>query len=347
MIQGAGSSGKTDPGALERPRRLGVVGTLVWDRIVQRDPLRAPVEEWGGIAYALEAFASSIPAGWEVFPIIKVGRDLEERAFQFLRGLPGIVIGPGVMTVPEPNNRVELRYHDNDRRTEQLRGGVPPWTWDELSPLLLDCDALYVNFISGFEMELDTAMSLRAGFPGPTYSDLHSLFLGVSDAGFRIPQFLPSWGKWLRCFDAVQVNEDEFDLLGREYGDPWQMAAEVVGPDLKLMAVTLGGGGSAYVAGGGFTADPMGWPGLRRRLAAPGTAVSGRVAAEGPPLIGDPTGCGDVWGATFFSGLLAGLDLEAAMSSANRLAARNVTYRGARGLHHHLSGRLTGAGEAD
>jgi hypothetical protein len=40
-------------------RTLGVVGTLVWDRIHARDGRAAPVEEWGGIAYALAAASAS------------------------------------------------------------------------------------------------------------------------------------------------------------------------------------------------------------------------------------------------------------------------------------------------
>ncbi len=39
-------------------RTLGVVGTLVWDRIVDRDGLAEPVEEWGGIGYALAALSA-------------------------------------------------------------------------------------------------------------------------------------------------------------------------------------------------------------------------------------------------------------------------------------------------
>jgi sugar/nucleoside kinase (ribokinase family) len=316
------------------------VGTLVWDRIIDRDPLRAPVEEWGGMAYALSGFSAALPEGWEVVPIVKVGRDLGERALRFLRSLPRVSVGPGVVLVSEPNNRVELRYQDVHRRTEHLSGGVPPWQWTELAPLLSDCDALYVNFISGMEMGLDTAMAIRTGFHGPTYVDLHSLFLGVSTAGLRVPQLLPSWGKWLRSFDAAQVNEDEFALLGRNHGDPWEMASEVVGPDLKLLAVTLGGEGSAYVAGAGFRPDPGEWPELRRRVAIPGPATSRKIPARSGTVEGDPTGCGDVWGATFFSRLLAGDALDTAMEFANEAAARNVTFRGARGLHLHLSGRL-------
>ena len=65
------------------------------------------------------------------------------------------------------------------------------------------------------------------------------------------------------------------------------------------------------------------------------------MPAEQLPDDGDPTGCGDVWGATFFCRLLAGDPLKTAMLTANRMAARNVQYRGATGLHLHLKGRLS------
>ena len=35
--------------------RVGVIGTFVWDIIYGRDPRSEPVEEWGGITYALSA----------------------------------------------------------------------------------------------------------------------------------------------------------------------------------------------------------------------------------------------------------------------------------------------------
>lgn len=320
-------------------RTLGVVGTLVWDRIIARDGRAVPVEEWGGIAYALSALRAALPDDWSVLPILKVGRDLAEDAFRFLREIPG-VDASAVVVVPEPNNRVELRYVSEERRTERLTGGVTPWTWPELAPVLDLCDALYVNFISGMEMELPSARAIRAGYAGPTYADLHSLFLGIAPTGLRVPRALQGWVDWLRCFDGVQVNEDEFELLGRDTGDPWHLAAEALGPDLKLLAVTLGPKGAAYVAGLDFHPDPFTW---RRpaSLARAGSARSGRVPLEGLPRSGDPTGCGDVWGATFFARLLAGDGLEVAMAAANRQAARNVEHRGARGLFRHLSGRLS------
>ena len=328
------------------PKRLGVVGTLVWDTIRYRDGRREQVEEWGGVAYALSAFDAALPDNWEIVPIVKVGSDLSESAWRFLRSFARFDVETGIRVVPQPNNRVDLVYTGPERRTESLTGGVPPWLWAELGPLAQTCDALYVNFVSGFEMELDTARSLRSVFPGPTYADLHSLFLGVGRSGLRVPQELPSCGAWLRCFDAVQMNAEEFELLGRPTGDPWELAAKMVGPELKLIAVTLGPEGAGYIAGAAFESDPLRWPDTRHRVAAPGPSRSGIAPAEGPELEGDPTGCGDVWGATFLAQLLGGDPLESAMIQANRAAAKNVEHRGASGLHLHLRGRLSTQGDA-
>ncbi len=322
------------------PLRLGAIGTMVWDRIVDRDARSVPVEEWGGISYALEALTASLPESWTLRPLVKVGQDMAEGALSYVRTIPRLEAEPGPLVVPFANPRVELRYQERERRTERIQGGVPPWSWNELQPLLEGTDALYLNFITGFEMGLETAQRLREAYPGPIYADLHSLFLGISSHGTRFLRELPGWGAWFRAFDAVQMNEEEFALMGRSWGDPWKLAAETVGPELKLITVTLGERGAAYVAAPDFRPDPATWPDTRKRLGVMGASRTGRVAPTGDPCEGDPTGCGDVWGATFFARLLSGDSLEQAMSGANHSAARNVEYRGARGLHRHLLGIL-------
>jgi sugar/nucleoside kinase (ribokinase family) len=316
---------------------------MVWDRIHARDGRALPVEEWGGITYALAAAAAARPPGWTVVPIIKVGRDLEERAWRFLRALPGLDLERGIRLVPEANNRVELRYQDRERRCERMSGGVPPWTWPELEPVLAGLDALYINFISGFEFGLDVAQRLRAAFKGPTWADLHSLFLGIDAAGWRSLQPLEARRDWLRCFDMAQVNEEELGMLAHAWGDPWRFAAEVVGVELRLLVITMGARGAAYVASPEFGSGPLSWSTEqgRRPVVAPGaTTRSARMAPLTGPLEGDPTGCGDVWGATCFAALLAGDSLEDAMRRALLAAARNVSHRGATGLYDHLQGRI-------
>ena len=93
------------------------------------------------------------------------------------------------------------------------------------------------------------------------------------------------------------------------------------------------------VASPSFSADPGTWPAARHGVGPVGFGQRGRVSVEAGHVEGDPTGCGDVWGATLFSRLLAGDDLEDAMRTANGYAARNVAHMGARGLTDHLLGR--------
>ena len=312
-------------------KRLGVVGTMVWDRIYRGDPSAASVEEWGGIAYALAGLEAALDEGWEIVPLVRVGRDLASQANAFLRDLTHRAAAARFIEVPQPNNRVTLRYLSAARRTERLTGGVPPWTWEELGPLARDLDALYVNFISGFELSLDTARQLRQGFPGPIYADLHSLLLGITRQGTRVPQALPNLEAWLACFDAVQVNEDELALMG---GDPMELAARAMRGGVGLFVVTLGRRGAVY-----FTHRPYAFA---PRASAPGAGPieTARIPAEDVVDDGDPTGCGDVFGATVVAGLLAGRTVPDALRLANDAAGRNLRHRGATRLHYHLRGAI-------
>ena len=130
MSQGMGLSGRPEEERghhpPSRPRGLGVLGTLVWDRIMARDGWREPVEEWGGLSYALEALSVALPEGWVMRPILKVGEDLLSRALEYLGRSPGSRSHPGVRVVPFQNLRVELNYQDQTRKRERLTGGCSP-----------------------------------------------------------------------------------------------------------------------------------------------------------------------------------------------------------------------------
>jgi hypothetical protein len=340
--------------------KLGVVGSLVWDEIHGRDPAAPPVEEWGGVAYALGGLDASLPDDWEIVPLIKVGRDLAPQAVELLRSLGRVGKEARFVEVPVPNNRVVLYYESADRRCERMAGGVPAWTWPELGPMVRDLDAIYVNFISGFEMCLGTAQALRHGFRGPIYADVHSLFLGMQHDGYRVLRPLPDASSWFACFDAVQVNEDEMRELSP---DPLALSAAVLGAGVSLLVVTLGPKGAAYVAAPGFDGWGRAWHGQARPegAAVPLPGASGKAGDQLPlPVAGghairsalisaprvdtlDPTGCGDVFGAVLCSRLLAGDGVEDAIREANRLAARNAGFRGAGGLSRFLRGELVTA----
>jgi hypothetical protein len=312
-----------------------VIGTMVWDTIYGRDPTAEPVEEWGGIAYALAAIEVALPPDWEIVPLIRVGRDLAPRANAFLATLTRRSAAARFIEVAEPNNRVTIRYTDLTRRAERLSGGVPPWRWDDLGPLVRDLDAIYVNFISGFEMSLETARAVRQGFGGPLYADIHSLLLGVHCDGLRVPRRLPDLEEWFACFDVIQLNEDELALAG---GDPLEVAARAMARNVGLLVVTLGERGAVFFAEPGFAflAPCRGGP------VAPGAVSTARVPAPIVDVL-DPTGCGDVFGGSLVAHLLHGIAVEQAVRAANVAAGRNVRYRGATNLHYHLRGAIVPA----
>jgi hypothetical protein len=321
-----------------RRKRLGVIGSFVWDIIHGRDPLQTPVEDWGGITYALGALDASLPDEWDIVPIMKVGSDLAQRAREFLKSLDRIAPDGAPIEVPQQNNRVNLYYMSEERRCERLTGGVPPWTWLGLKPLLKDLDALHINLISGFELDLEVAQHIRAHFKGPIYCDMHSLLLAVQPDGMRTLQPLPNAPAWFRCFDIVQVNEEEMSMMAP---DPLALAAIAMGSGVSALNVTLGQRGTVYFAAPGFERLSD----LDRGALAPRT---GTLRTELIPAVpardltgGDPTGCGDVWGATYFSRLLAGDDIRSAMHAAGAAAARNVDHRGATGLAQYLRGELS------
>jgi len=332
--------------------RIGILGSLVWDLIYGRDQLAPPVEEWGGIAYALAGLDASLTPDWEIVPLIKVGRDLSAEAQDLLRGLSRLAPGARCAEVTAPNNRVVLHYQSTERRCERMAGGVPGWTWPELGPMVRDLDAIYLNFISGFELCLGTAQALRQGFAGPIYADLHSLFLGMQQDGMRVLQPLPNAPDWFGCFDMVQLNEEEMQQLTP---DPLTLAADALGAGVSLLTVTLGPKGVAYVAAPGFDglADRRaGGQADRRTGRLSGSLAIPTVRPSDHPTVRtalipatnvetlDPTGCGDVFGAAAFARLLAGDSIEAALRHATALAARNAGFRGASGLARHLRGEL-------
>ena len=90
--------------------KVGIIGSLVWDLIYGWDPHAPPVEEWGGIAYALAGLEASLPQDWQIVPLIKVGRDLSREAQQLLNGLSRLAPGGRCVEVTAPNNRVVLHY---------------------------------------------------------------------------------------------------------------------------------------------------------------------------------------------------------------------------------------------
>jgi sugar/nucleoside kinase (ribokinase family) len=124
--------------------------------------------------------------------------------------------------------------------------------------------------------------------------------------------------------------------------DPMALAATALAQGVRCLTVTLGKRGVVYFAAPEFERlEPLDRSASLGAAMGPIRTALIPAAPTNPAGDGDPTGCGDVWGATYFSRLVAGDKFTDAMRAAQLAAARNVEHRGATGLAHYLRGELS------
>ena len=127
--------------------------------------------------------------------------------------------------------------------------------------------------------------------------------------------------------------------------DALALAATALHAGVRCLVVTLSKRGVVYFAAADFERLDAERRSKRRPFESLAADVrpmrTAIVPAERVIDDGDPTGCGDVWGATYFSRLLAGDNFGDAILAAHRAAARNVGHRGASGLADYLRGTIS------
>jgi len=302
-----------------RAHSIAVLGTLTRDTTTYADGSRS--ENLGGTHYALLTLAHLFEGRARIVPIANVGADAFDEIHAAL-DLPGIDRS-ALRQVAAANNHVHLTYHTAEDRDEVLVGLVPP-VGPEHCDAAHDIDWMLVNLTSGRDLELDTLRALRRRTFTALQLDVHSLTLGFAVDGRRVLEKPPNWEAWVACADWVQMNETEAALLGD--GRPVESVARQIlelGP--RGVLITLGGRGCL----GAWHAD-----GATRTL---------RLGAARHPELAYPTGCGDVFGASFAYACLEGAEPDAALRFANAAAgakACHEPYTELRRLREHVGAEL-------
>ena len=297
-------------------KRIAAIGTINRDTI--HTPDGVVTESYGGLLYTVLALASLAEPGTIIYPICNVGEDIWTVAMDLLGRSEQIHV-EGVRKVPTKNNHVTISYDERGNKAEILSGGVPPLQLEDIAPFL-DSDAICLNFISGFELTLQTLQQIRSFTSGvgarravSLLMDFHSLSLGRTAQGRRFFRKPANSEAWIRCVDVVQMNEQEASLLAErelEGEDAWLgFGREVLSLGPKALSITLGEQGSRLVFHG--TSEPM----LEFFPPLPIQAL-------------DTTGCGDVFLAGFALEYLRSHDLRRASRLANHVAGLNCTLRG-------------------
>ena len=213
-----------------RKKRLGVIGTFVWDVIHGRDPRSAPGRGVGRHHVRAERARRGARRRLGDRAAHEGRRAISRRAraSSFAR-CERIAPDAALIDVPYPEQpRRAALLRATSAARERLTGGVPgvELARPQAAARRSDLDALYVNFLSGWELDLETTQLLRQHFRGPIYCDLHLLVLGGAAGRAAHAAAAPERrASGARCFDLLQVNEDELAMMAP---DPMALAATAI-----------------------------------------------------------------------------------------------------------------------
>ncbi len=286
--------------------KYGIVGHLCLDVIHLPDG--SEVQSYGGIFFSLASLANIVDDEDLIYPVFGVGEVDYDKFIERVSIYPNVVID-GIFKFPGFTNRVHLFYQDRQERTECSVHIAKPIEFERIKRLKdLGVDGIFINMISGFDIELETLKSLRKIFDGYIHFDIHSATLGIDEKNIRFRKKIGNWAEWLENVDTVQMNEFEARSIGEEWWDNDMLAKNVLELDVKAMVITRASlGATVYYFDDGFKkAD---------------------VEAYEVQVV-DPTGCGDVFGSAFFYKFSKTKDPLTSTEFANYVAGLNAMIPG-------------------
>ena len=293
--------------------KLALIGNIVMDEIETFDG--KSVSSWGGALYSIAVFQKLLKQGESLLPVTTVGYDVWDELMEFLLDFDRIDTSALSKSLHR-NNKVSLKYVDEQERTEKVNDILPPLDIN-LIEQAMEANAILVNFVSGFEIKYENLKKVRTEYEGTMLMDVHSLMLGIDDEGIRFKKTIPEWREWFSCFDCIQMNSVEAKLITdseKKYDGYIDLAEDLINTGAKVVNITLGQEGSyiAYMHNGRIESanlDPT---------------VTERSV--------DPTGCGDAYSAAFTIEYMRGKSPLSAARKANHIAGLTSSVSGIEGL---------------
>ncbi len=290
--------------------KVAVIGTINKDTIIF--PSGKRTESFGGILYNLSALSRLGGRGVEIYPVCNLGYDVYNQVKEIIEKYDNVKLD-GINKVRRKNNHAYLLINKENQREEILRNRVPTLNLTQIRPFL-DSDVILVNFISGFDISLNSLRRIRGHTDTLIFMDIHSLTLGIHKDGKRFLIAPKSWREYIKQANFVQTNLPELFVLS---GKRLKSSKEIrdfgnyvlsLGP--KVLLVTMGEEGALMIYKEGKTGKLKKCRGIKVRG------------------FKDATGCGDVFSAGFLVNYLHTRNLHQALDFANRVAAEKYKISG-------------------
>lgn len=295
--------------------RIGVIGTIVKDHIYLANGKE--VNSYGGIFYTLSILGNLLNETDEIYPVCALGANIHDEIFRKLSKYKNIKT-TGIKKIEQNNAAVKLVYKDLYNRDEFLTNLMPEINLDH-TKMVGPVDIWLVNFITGYEMSLETFNEFCKQKSGLIYMDFHSLSLDIDHDGRRILRKLPNWENWIHGVDVLQMNDAEARTLNGHpdfsVTDLIRFGKEVMKKNINAFHITCGSKGSLLFHNNNQNIEGSEIP-----------------AFEVDEVI-DVTGCGDAFAAGFLVDYFEKKNVVAATRFANAIAGVNCTIRGTEELY--------------
>jgi sugar/nucleoside kinase (ribokinase family) len=261
---------------------------------------------YGGILYNTLTLQALLPSPSSITPVAPLG-EADLREITHLLDSAAAVSLNGFYDHPPGVNRCYLDYRSPDLRLERLETKTDPIPFHRVEPFLA-CDMTIVNFISGFDISLETMGRIAAASTGLMVMDVQSMSLSLEE-GVRKVRSIDRLLDWTASADIVHLSRE--DLQGH-FGED---IADISGAALELAGKIMSAGSTRVVL------VSLGTDGSYVHSRGRGSIDQCRIPAY-PATVVDTTGCGDAYTTAFALRYARTGEPEDAGNYASRVAAR-------------------------
>jgi len=199
---------------------------------------------------------------------------------------------------------VKLNVYDDKERDETYSNIIQNLTipMNELNKF----DGIFINMITGFDINLKQMEEVRKEFNGLIYFDVHTFSRGVRNDMKRNFRRIPAFNKWAKNIDILQVNEEEIQTIS-DKNNEIDIVRDLFSYGIKILIVTKDENGA------------------RAYFIEQNEIKSVFISAIKVKVL-NKVGCGDVFGAVFFYNYIRKADIIDSLMAANFAAGISTTY---------------------